>query len=66
MAAVADIWYTIIVVVQKINSIKYNNQLYHGILTNQTHLGSSIKLSWKHWRNDGKFYDGTFETLFAN
>lgn len=37
---------------QEKNSNKYNNQLYHGILTNQTNLGSYIKrkrkLSWKH------------------
>lgn len=49
-----------------INDNKLKNQLYHAILTNQINLDFYIELSWKHWRwNDGKFYDGTFETLFV-
>lgn len=54
MAAVSDICVQSVLLnvkkTRKKNSNKYNNQLYHGILTNQTNLGSYIKrkLSWKH------------------
>lgn len=43
------------------------NQLYHAILTNQTQFMLLHKIVMeRHWsRNDGEFYHGTFETLFA-